>query len=307
MNQILSVSIEKSKKNNKLSIHSIVIVFCVILIIFGVGVTSTGAYSYYKNLKEQANRKLLISNSKKPDVTTERENANTINIVVSHDKELVAVYYTINEEEKEIQINNRIQIREPVNLKAGTNYIKITAKDILGITTVYESTVEVEEGPIINLTPIEGKIQAVTESNTNIDKIIYYWDNNAENATVLNINDIKNETLIDVSLEGMHILHFEAIDKDGKRAYKSQKVEGVSKPKIDITTDGTYFYINATDSQGLSKIEIKLNNNDILSEEITSVEYNKKITLENGENKLTVKVYNIKEVSEVSRVKYTKE
>ena len=309
MNQILSMNIEKSKKKSKVSIKKIVIVFCIILIIFGTGITVNGSYSYYKNLKEKTERQLFINNSEKPNITTERENANTINIVVSHDKEIAYISYSINEQDEiEINANNRINIKEQVTLKAGTNNIKITAKDIIGITSIYETTVEVEDGPMISLTPLEGKIQAVTQgSNADIDKISYYWDNNVETATVLTINDIKNETLIDVSLEGEHVLHVEAIDKEGKRSFKSQKIEGVSKPTIEITTDKTYFYIKATDSQELAKIEIKLNNNEVITEEINSIEYNKKITLENGENKLTVKVYNKKDVSQVSRVKYTKE
>ena len=51
MNQILSVDPEKGrkKKGNKASTHSVLVVFAIILMIFGIGLTSTGAYSYYKN------------------------------------------------------------------------------------------------------------------------------------------------------------------------------------------------------------------------------------------------------------------
>ena len=308
MNQILSVEIEKKKKKNKVSIRSIVIIFCIFLITFGVGITTTGAYAYYKNWTNRSNNNLLINNSTKPIITIERQSTNISYIVVSHDKEIEKVTYTVNGQDTyEIDGNNRTEVKEKVTLNAGTNSIIITAKDINGITAEYETTLEVAEGPVITLTPIEGKIQAVTESTTKIDKITYYWDDDKANETVLTINDVKNETLIDVSLEGTHLLHIKAVDINGVETEKTQKVMGVNKPKIEVTTDGQKFYIKAQDVQGLSKVEITLNTHETITENIEGNEYIKGIDLENGENRLTVKVYNKNNISQISRVKFTKE
>ena len=71
MTQILSVENTKNKKK-KSSIHSILIVFSVILIIFGIGLTSTGAYSYYRNLSSNMEESIVTSGSTKPVITTER-------------------------------------------------------------------------------------------------------------------------------------------------------------------------------------------------------------------------------------------
>ena len=98
MNQILATDIEKNKKNKKASTRSIVIIFCIFLITFGLGTTVAGGYSYYKNIINKSNNDLLVSNSTKPRITLERESANSINIVVTHDKEISSVKYTINEE-----------------------------------------------------------------------------------------------------------------------------------------------------------------------------------------------------------------
>lgn len=308
MNQILSTDIEKKKKNNKASINTIVIFFCIFLIIFGLSTTVIGAYSYYKNIINKSNEQLLVSNSTKPFVTSTRENSNTINIIVTHDKAISSITYTINEEdEKEIDVNNRTNINENITLSAGINHVTVTAKDISGVTTIYETTVDVAEGPSITLTPVEGKVQATTESTTNIDKIKYYWDEDEANATVLTINATKNDTLIDVSLEGTHTLNIIATDIEGRETKKTQKVMGVNKPQIKITTDGKNFFIKAEDSQGLSKVEITLNTNETITENIEGNEYSKNIELQNGENRLTVKVFNKNDVSQTSRVKYTKE
>lgn len=307
MNQILATDIEKNKKNKKASTRSIVIIFCIFLITFGLGTTVAGGYSYYKNIINKSNNDLLVSNSTKPRITIERESANSINIVVTHDKEISSVKYTINEEsEKEILTNNKTSVNEKIILNSGKNNVSITAKDINGISSAYETTIDVAEGPAITLTPVEGKVQATTESTVNIDKIKYYWDDDEANAIVLTINATKNETLIDVVLEGTHILNIIATDIEGKETRKSQKVMGVNKPKINVTTDGKNFFIKAEDSQGLSKVEITLNNNEPITENIEGNEYNKNIELENGENRLTVKVYNKNNVSQISRVKFTK-
>ena len=88
MNQILSVEIEKKKKTKKASINSIIIVFCIFLIIFGIGTTCTGAISYSKYLSNKSNENLPINNISGPIITTERPSSNNIKIVVIHDKGL---------------------------------------------------------------------------------------------------------------------------------------------------------------------------------------------------------------------------
>lgn len=307
MNQILSVEIEKKRNNKKASINSIVIVFCLFLIVFGIGTTCVGAYSYHKILDRNTNDNLLINNSTKPIITIERQNSNSIKIVVIHDKEISSVVYKINDEDDVgINTNNELEVKEQLTLKPGSNNIRIIAKDVNGITAEYSTVIDVAEGPSITLTPIEGKVKAVTESAISIDKIEYYWDNDVNNTTVLTINDTKNETLIDVTLEGTHILNIRAIDINGKETVRNQKVMGVSKPKIEVTTDGQSFFIKAQDTQGLSKVEITLNSNETITENIEGTEYSKSIVLEDGENKLTVKVYNKNDVSQTSRVKCTK-
>lgn len=319
MNQILSVNIEKNKKNHKASIRSIVIVFCIILIIFGIGVTVTATYSYYKILVKNTSEDALINKaSKEPYITTEREGVSSLNIVISHDKEITSIVYSINDgEEVEISGNNRTKVRELITLKPGINNIKITAKDIIGSIGTYETTAEVEnksseeeltDGPKITLEQLEYQVKVVTESEVNIDEVKYYWDDDESNATVLKINDVKNETLIDVSLEGVHELHVEATDIEGKKSrIKPKKIMGVNKPEIKISTNGKVFRIVATDKEGLSKVEIKLNENETITENIEGTQFSKDITLENGVNKLTVTVYNTNGMSEVSRVKFTKE
>lgn len=308
MNQILSVERPQNNRNKrKSSIHSIITVFAVILMIFGIGLTSTGAYSYYKSLSRNSNNNIVSEASTKPIISIERENASTINIVVTHDKEIANVTYTLNNEEPiQINGNNQTQIQQKVELPVGSSSIVITAQDINGISSSYNSSFEVEQKPVITLEQVDGKIQATTESNINIDYVMYYWDEDQANAQKSTINDVKNVTLIDV-LAGTHTLTIVAVDIEGNETTKTQKVIGDNKPELNITTDGEVFQISAKDDEELVKMEITLNTNETETIEISGTEYFTTVNLENGENKLTVVIYNKNGLSETMRVKYTKE
>lgn len=309
MNQILSVESKKNsgKNSKKASIHSIVVVFTIFLIILGIGLVGTGAFSYYKNvIKDGKNDKLPITNTK-PIITIERANADTITVVVTHDKGIQSVKYKINnEQEVEIKAEKKLEFSKEITLPSGNVELTVTAEDVNGITSSKTSTYEVSEGPKILLEQIEGEIQATITSSINIDYIRYYWDNDEENAVKYTCNDKKYVTQIEVK-EGTHTLIIEAVDIEGHKTNKSQKVIGDTKPEIEVTTDGESFIINAKDDESLSKIEIKLNSNNVITEEINKKEYTKYIKLEEGVNKITVKVYNKNGIYDIKKIKYTKE
>ena len=310
MNQILSVEMPKEGKGKgkkKSSIHSIIMVFCVILIIFGIGMISTGGYSYYKNISNNKNLGLEVSNNTKPNITIERINASTINIVATHDKQIISVSYYFNEEEPvEVSGEGKNSVEIEVKLPVGESTLNIVAKDINGISASYMSTFEVDERPEIKLEQVGNQIQATVESKINIDTVSYYWDDDTDNAKTYAINDVKNVTLIDV-LEGSHTLSIIAKDIQGNEASKNQKIIGDNKPILNVTTNGEKFIIEASDDENLSKVEITLNSNETIVEQINNKEYRKEIDLENGVNKLIVKVENANGLSETKKVKFTKE
>ena len=306
MNQILSVENTKNKKS-KSAIHSILIVFSVILIIFGIGLTSTGAYSYYRGLSGGMDKSIVSEGSTKPVITTERENASTINIVVTHDKGIVSLTYSINDgQATEVNCDNKMEFKQEVELPIGSSKLTIIAKDINGISSSYESTFEVEDKPSITLEQVDGKIKATIESKNNIDYVMYYWDEDEANAMKGTINNTKTEPMIDV-LEGTHTLNIIAVDVNGNQTKKSQKIIGDNKPKIDVKTNGKVFRIIASDDEELSKIEYTFNSQEMQTEEVSDKEYTKDLELQDGNNSLTVTVYNKNGLSETTTVEYVKE
>ena len=307
MNQILAVEKPQGKRKHKSGIHSILTVFAVILMIFGLGLTSSGGYAFYKSLSNNVDNNIVSSSSSKPVITIERESASTINIVVTHDKAIANVTYTINDEEPvQIDGNNKTEIKQEVELPVGSSTINITAKDINGISSSYESKTEVEEKPTITLEQVEGKIKATVTSKINIDHIMYYWDENESDAKQFTVNDIKTETLIDV-LEGTHTLNVVAVDANGNKTTKQQKVIGENKPELEIKTNGKVFRIISSDDEGLAKIEYSLNSGEVQTEEINQKEYQKDLELSDGKNTLTVTVYNSNGLISTTTVEYVKE
>lgn len=309
MNQILSVENKKnnSKKTKKASIHSIVIVFSIFLMIFGIGLIGTGAYSYYKTVSNGIEKNKLPKTNEKPIITIERSSADTIKIVVTHNIGIQTVKYKINDEQEiEVKAEKELEFSKEITLPSGSVELTVVAEDVNGIVNSKTSIYEVAEGPKIVLEQVEGEIKATITSTVNIDYIRYYWDEDVENAVKYTSNDIKYVTQIKVK-EGTHKLIIEAVDIDGRTSRKEQKVIGDMKPNLNITTDGENFIIKASDDEELSKIEIKLNSNDVIIEEINQKEYTKYIKLEEGVNKISVKVYNKNGIYNTLKRKCTKE
>lgn len=303
MNQILAVEMPKGKKKHKNNIKSIIIVFVVILILFAIGLIATGGYSLYKNSQ---NRVPIVKTE--PQISIQIEDVNFANIVITHDKEISKASYSINEEEpKEIITNNSNEISQKIELPSGEVKIFVTAEDEIGTISTYESsTYDIPKGSEIVLKRLEDKVEVTTKNEIKIKYIMYYWDDDESNAKKFEINDVKNQTLIDVP-EGEHELTFIAVDKQENKSMKKQKVKGVVKPKLEVKADETKFYIKAKDESGLSKIQYKFNDGEVITEEIEGEEYNKEIDLENGTNKIMVMIYNKDGVTETAKVKCTKE
>lgn len=309
MNQILSTS-TNNKKSNKASIKSILIVFSIMLILFGIGLLLNGAYSYYNNLaKNNSDNGLQVKTSNKPNISIEVEDSNSINIVVTHDKELSKVTYSINnEKETEIDTNGNKEVSQNVTLLSRTSKVMIYAEDINGISSSYEKDFVVEPKPNIKLDRVENKIQVTVESEIKIKTVQYYWDNDIDNMQTYEINDVKNVTLIE-PMEDIHTLNIVATDIEGNKKEVSQKVKGDKQPEVSITSDGNKFIIRASDDEKLSKIEIILNSGEIISKEIDDKEYMTTVdlNLELDTNYISVTVYNINGISNNIKRKYSKQ
>lgn len=313
MNQILSVEMPKNKQGyykkntNKADIKTIIIFFCIILILFA-GILFIVARSLSKNKNNETPQNNITPEmiETMPSINCEMQSENSLNLIVSHDKQISLIEYGWNNEEK-IQVTDIGETTKEIQIDIpdGTNTLNVTVVDINGITTSNSFEYTGTQIPIPSLVLEEmtdGKIKLTAHSDVEIAYISYNWDGGEE--TQIQVDDVKIEKIIE-AIEGEHTLKVVLVDKDGKEATGEIKTKGDNKPTLDITRDAnnTNIYIKTTDDEGLSKIIIENYNTGEKDEyEITGKEYNMTIPLKQGDNKLIITVYNVNGTQHKRRV-----
>lgn len=309
MNQILVTETKHNGNKKKMSINSALQMFAIILIVFGIGMSATGAYGFYKSLSDEVDNQIVVL-ATEPIITIERVDVDTINIVVTHDKGISTVTYTINGgSPEEILGDGQLEVKKEVKLQNGNSTISVIAKDVNGVTSTYETEQSVEKQAVINLTPQDGKVQAAIENEIPLSYIEYYWDDDLQNAVHIDIENNENtaEISIDV-LKGIHELTVKVVDTEEKETTKKQKIDGANKPEVAVRTDGEYFYVVAVDDDTLEKIEITLNGGETITKEINGKQYAEKIKLDDVDvNRIVIVAYNNHDLSAIKRVQHIRE
>lgn len=308
LNQILSVDnngnnnrkekAKKTKVKNKapLEISSITKFFAISVLIFGICMIGTGSYSMYKGTTQEA------SNTK-PEIRLEQTTETELALKITHDKELVTVTYQWNEEEPtQVQTNGKKEIETRIEIPTGTNTLRVEAHDIKGEAVDFTKEYTIEGDIEINLEAEGANLKVTATGNNKLQYMTYRWDE--EDETKIDINSDEIEETIEIP-KGLHTLTVIVVDENNKTETKKQEVNGVTKPKLDVTTDGTNFNIKASDEQGIKKIEFIINEEEkylLNLEKELSLEERKEFEyaypLHDGENKLEVIVYNESDVTE---------
>lgn len=302
MNQILSVDNrwkkEKKRSNKSQSdIQGIVKFFAMTILILGLCMIGTGSYSMYKD----SNKKEI----NKPTIFVENVSETEITLKVSHDKELTKVTYSwTGKGLNEIDCKGKKSIEEKITIPSGTNTLTIYASDIDGQEISYQKAYTLESEIEINFEVDGNSIKVIAEGENELSYMTYRWDEEEE--TRIDINDMKIEQNVNIPV-GEHTLTVIVVDSNNQTSTKEQKVKGVTKPKLEVTTDGENFIIKASDGQGLEKVEFIINETEkywINLEGRKELEY--AYPLHDGENRLKVTIYNTNGVTETKKVKFTK-
>ena len=312
LNQILSIETPRKNRKSKtgnntpIGIEKIIKFFAIVLIIFGIFMVGTGSYAMYQNSK-------LHENSANPTIQIEDTTATELTIIVKHNKELSKVTYKWNnEDEIEINCNGKNNIEEKVQIPTGKNTLYIYAVDVNGLETSMQKQYELQGDIDIVINSDKNKITIDLEGKEQLSYMTYRWDDEEE--TTIEIGDIKTTQIINNIPSGEHTLTVVVVDINNKTETKTQQVKGVSKPKINVTTDGSKFIIKASDEEGIKKIQFILNETEksvIHLDQIWELpedrrEYKYEYPIKEGENKLEVRVYNESNVSENAKVKFIK-
>lgn len=303
MNQILATSkpTEKKKKTKRnggpADIKTIVRVFAIVMLVFGVFMIGTGSYAIYRE-NEASNMEIT-----KPVITeTLNEDSTAVALTVTHDKAIDRIEYSWNDDEVQIITGNgRRYIEQEIEIPGGTNTLNVKAIDIQGqeISTQREFTSE----EIINLTISENnKLKITAESETEIAYMTYRWDEEEEQR--VDINSITVDQEIDVPM-GTHNIMVTLVDVNNETTTKEQTVMGTTKPIIDIGADdaGEYYLITITDETGLERVELNFRGEQrTITVENGEKELKYKLQLNEGdENRLEITAYNVDGIASDTR------
>lgn len=289
MNQILATSeaTSKKKRSGPADIKTVVKVFAIVMIIFGVFMIGTGSYAIYKD-NESKNSEVT-----KPTITETQKDEKTVLVSVAHDKAIDRIEYKWNDGEVQtVTGNGRRNIEIEVEIPGGTNTLNVRAVDINGqeISTDIDYTAE----DIINLAVSGSKLKITAENETEISYMTYRWDDEEEQRIDINSTTVDQE--IDIPM-GEHNLTVILVDVNNETITKEQKVKGVTKPVIEIGADETRenYLVTITDETGLDKVEVTLRGETktvTVEDNATEVKYRFPL-IENDENMLEITAYNV--------------
>ena len=298
MNQILATSeaTAKKKRSGPADIKTIVRVFAIVMLVFGVFMIGTGSYAIYRD--NEANNSEIT----KPVITeTLNEDSTAVVLTVTHDKAIDRIEYSWNDEEVQtITGNGRKYIEQEIEIPGGTNTLNVRAIDTQGqeISTQRQFTAE----EIINLAVSGSKLKITAENETEIAYMTYRWDEEEEQRIDINATTVDQE--IDIPM-GEHDLTVILVDVNNETITKEQKVKGVTKPTIDIQTDdaGEYYLITITDETGLDRVELNIRGEErTITVENREKELKYKLQLNEGdENRLEITAYNVDGIASDTR------
>lgn len=294
MNQILYMNNQK-KKGGPLEIKTILRIFAILCILFGLILIGQASFSMLNG--EEKNSQSV------PLVEINQEGA-TLKLKVKHDKIIDKIIYSWNENQEIIlQGKGRLELEETIDMPIGTNTLVLKVTDIDGKTVSYSQIYELAQGdvikPEVELLVESSKVKIVAKDETALDYISYYWNEEDETKVEVREESLKQiEEKIDI-LKGENTLTVIAIDQAGNETIKEQTFKGVKKPKIDLARSGSELIVKVTDEEGIQKVEYTLNGvyystdpqNTGTPLNMKQLEF--KQPLAQGENKITIKAYNI--------------
>lgn len=312
LNQILSVDnndynnkkekVKKNKTRNSapIEIHSILKFFSIAIIIFSICVIGSGSYSMYKGFTKEVTKT-------KPVIYVEQTAETKILLKVTHDKNLSNLTYEWNEEgETQVPCSGQKEVETMIEIPTGTNTLRVYANDIEGEEIEYKKVYTLESDININIEPEGNNLKVIANGINQLQYMTYRWDDDEE--TRIDIESNQVEESIEIP-RGLHTLTIIVVDINNKTETKEQEVNGVTKPKLEVTTDGSSnFIIKASDEDGIKKVEFIINEvekyrlnleTQLPPEDRKEFEYS--YPLHDGENKLEVTVYNNSDVTETFR------
>ena len=298
MNQILMMENQKNKKKKSSSsdTKTIVRVFAIMLIVFGIVFIGKGSYGVYKVAKGSDTSNL-------PKVSITRLNSNVILKVRGINNIENVRYNWSDSQETKLEVDGKY-IEEEIMLPFENSILQVIVEEESGRAVKYKKEFNIE-GLDITEPKIEisedstpGNIKITATDETEMAYITYKV--NDEDVVKIEKSELESKTMNYIlKIErGENNIVVTAVDTSKNIAKKEQKIIVSSEPKIktlDIR-DGKLI-VPAEDQDGISKVEVNVNGKFYEAKDINRKEVEIPIPIEKGKNTIRVKITNVNSLS----------
>ena len=288
MNQILYVG--DNKNNGPVAVKSVIKFFAIVIIIFGIILIGEGTYSMYKGIV--ANSGINI-----PTVYMNRVN-DTVVIKAENNIEIAKLIYSWNKGEETVLLPNNKAVEEVVLLPNENSILNVTIVDIKGKETKFMQQWNIEgidiKKPEMEIATDDSsrKITIIARDETQIDYLIYKWNNEAEtrvNGTERNKLEIQKT--IDMKL-GENKLTVTAVDKNGNTNTLEKTIIISSKPTIAVKQSNSKIHIVINDEVSIKTVSININGQVYAGEYEAKKQLKLNVPLKQGNNTVSITVTN---------------
>lgn len=300
-----------SAKREKINVSSIVRIFAITIIIFGVFLLGNGALAISQNNKQNASRKV-------PEVLISRK-GNVLNLSIKSEIPLRSIGYAWNSDEMHfVSAKENTEFELPINIIDGEdNKLNIAIVDMSNKKTYYKekySKAPDSTKPEIIISNEDPRIKITVKDDTALDHVVYkYGDNNEQTIYADSEDPTTIEIYIDEVETDQKTLTVEAIDTSQNSEVVSQEVKGTTKPVIEIKKvseeDPSVLQISITCEDNLQKIVIYLDDKRYSTPDNISIDkkqFTQKVKVNNGTT-IKVNAYNVSEKMTEKTITYTYE
>ena len=289
--------INYGRPSDKANIVSIVRIFCVLIILFGLVLVGDATYGIMNSRPKLRDNINVTANAIGTNVT--------INAVGS--MPIQSLTYRWNQgEETVVQGNGTVELEAVVQIPTGNNILNMSVIDYYGNKSEFQKQYINEQDnsskPTIEISVSGNMLNITATDETEMSYLTYSWNNGTPTRVDMDTT-LTDKTVLRTSVEvqkGENTLSIVAVDIDGNTNTRTEKIKGANKPTFTVTADGTNLVIKAQDEDGISKVEITVDGitSDTGDEPLNLKELTATQAITPGEHTVTITVTNINGLSE---------
>lgn len=275
MNQILDHSGPKKKKapSNSNNIYSIVKVFAVMMIIFGVSLVASGSYTFANNNKIK-NSMNAVAPEERPVITAvEIEGTSQVKISVTHTKVIEKVAYRWDDLESTTQKakNNQTEMTiDNIGIPTGDHVLTVEVWEVAnegGNKYTQEFNFSCENGndvidPVIDIIIQGTTVEISAEDETALQYVTYrIGDGEEETLYPSDDNPTRVATTFETELTETTDIVVTAVDTSNNESRMTRRLVFYEKPKISFSAsaDFSQIIVDVSCPTPLTKLDIVLN------------------------------------------------